>query len=68
MKRAVNGRARVGHHLDLADLERGNGRVMRPRFLPRPKVANNRGRQPFIRDQAIFNRVTEVNHFCFHVV
>src|SRR5664279_4092307 len=56
----VHVRARVRHHLDPSDLERGPGRVERPGSFTTEVVSNDRAGQALVRDHPCDHRVAEV--------
>src|ERR1043165_2762504 len=61
MKRAIEIRSRVCHHLDLPDMKLGPGRVTCRRIFATEKIADHRRRQTFVSDHSMLNRVTYIN-------
>src|ERR1700682_1529749 len=64
MERTIEVRARVGNHLDLANLELRARSVMPLRFFAAEKVTDDRRRQTFVSDQAMLDRVAEIDEPC----
>src|ERR1041384_4152353 len=61
MKRAIEIRSRVCHHLDLPDMKLGPGRVTCRRIFATEKIADHRRRQTFVSDHSMLDRVTYIN-------
>ena len=61
MERAVDVRARVRDHGDLADVELGLAAVVRARLRAAQMIADDRRRQALVGDHAVFDRVTEID-------
>src|SRR5687767_9463103 len=63
VERAVNIRACIGHHVDSTDEKLGPFLVMLTRVLAAEVITDYRARYAFVADQAIVNRVTEIDQF-----
>jgi hypothetical protein len=61
MKRTIEVRSSIRHHLDLADLKLSSGRVEFFRLFAAEKVTDNRRGQTSVSDQTMLNCVTEIN-------
>ena len=61
MKRAVEIGARVGDHLDLADVELGASGIVCPGGLPREKIADHGRGETFVRDHPMLDLVAEID-------
>src|SRR5689334_7414237 len=61
VKRAVEIRSRIRHHLDLHDMKLRPGRVMRGRIFTTEEIADHRRGQTFVSDHPVLDRVTHIN-------
>ena len=61
MKGTVEIGAGVRHHLNLPNLKLSSGSVVRARLFATEKVADEWGRQAFVRDQAVLEGVTKID-------
>ncbi len=61
MKRSIELSAGIRHHFDLADLKFRAFAVVLPRLFPAQKITNNRRGQAFVSDEAVLDRVTEID-------
>src|SRR5439155_16236153 len=60
MKRGIEIRAGVGHHVDLANLELRPLGIKRPGFLSTEEVADERGGQAAVSDHPVLNDVAQI--------
>src|SRR5712692_3133013 len=61
MEWTIQVRAGIGHHLDLANLKLRARSVMFLRLFATEKVTDQRRRQASVSDQAVLDRVTEID-------
>ena len=61
VKRTIEISSRISHHLDLADVKLGAGRVMLARLFTAEIITDDWRRQAFISNQAVLDRVTEID-------